>query len=220
MSDTNKQSGDYRRGFRRFSTQPPPLYNTVMWRTTPQLYAFTLCCILTIGSVFAFASNDSSSPVPSRASPAQVGTVMALLAAFQDADVLPPESSPEANRLIKALIQFQAAFMKSQHPAVTHWLREAVTMQGGPEAAAEVERFRARGWTARSLEAVVDYAEGRALWDNAGMDEGFRAYHVGRDDFELLARTVRAARAGLAARGDTLHGTYTARRREMPGAKQ
>ena len=43
---------------------------------------------------------------------------MAVLATLQDADVLPPEDTPEANRVIKAVIQFQSVFLKSSDPAV------------------------------------------------------------------------------------------------------
>lgn len=78
------------------------------------------------GGSFSNVNEIFSPPSPSlgsraktsRASAQHVGSVMALLATFQEADVLPPEASPEANQLIRALIQFQSAFMKSQNPAV------------------------------------------------------------------------------------------------------
>src|SRR6266542_948807 len=54
-----------------------------------------------------------------------VGNVMALLAVFEDADVLPPESSPDANALIHALIQTQAALRKSGNPVVREWFMGA-----------------------------------------------------------------------------------------------
>ena len=41
---------------------------------------------------------------------------MALLATLQDANVLPPEGTPEANRVIQIVIQFQGLFMKSSDP--------------------------------------------------------------------------------------------------------
>jgi N-acetylneuraminic acid mutarotase len=153
-----------------------------------------------------------------RASAKQVGTVMALLATFQDAGSLPPESSPEANRLIKALIQFQAAFMKSPNPAVRRFLADALAVKLGDRSPAAVEAFRTDGWTSQSLEAFVDYAENRSVWDRSELEEGLRAYNIGRSDYELLARTYRTARRHLAAQGQDLHQVYAARRREMPGA--
>lgn len=154
----------------------------------------------------------------SRTSPQQVGTIMALLAAFQDAGVLPPESSPEANRLIKALIQFQAAFMKSSHPAVRQFLAAALTAKLGDRAPVVAEAFATKGWSSESLEAVVDYAASLPVWEQSGLEEGLRAYNIGRSDFELLAEIFRAARKHLSDQGRDLHAVYASRRREMPGA--
>src|ERR1044072_8333341 len=39
-----------------------------------------------------------------------IGSIMALLATFQDAGILPPEGTSQANGIIKAVIQFQSAF--------------------------------------------------------------------------------------------------------------
>jgi hypothetical protein len=142
---------------------------------------------------------------------------MALLAVFQDAGSLPPESSPEADRLTKALIQFQAAFMKSSNPEVRRLLTEALFARLGDDAPGAVRAFRVKGWNSRTLEAVVDYATTRPLWTQRTLVEGFQAYNVGRSDFELLAQTFRTARSRLAARGEDLHQAYAARQGEMPG---
>lgn len=155
-----------------------------------------------------------------RASSAKVGAVMALLAAFEDAGVLPPEQSPDANRLIKALIQFQAAFMKSEQPAVQHWLREAFTAKFGQAAPEAIETFRAGGWTSRSLEAVVDHAAVTPVWNDPGVLDGMRSFNVGRADFDQLARVFVEARAKIAARGRNIHEAYESRRKEMPGARR
>jgi N-acetylneuraminic acid mutarotase len=154
-----------------------------------------------------------------RASAAQVGSVMAMLATFQDAGVLPPESSPEANQLIKALIQFQAAFMKSPDPAVGRVLDEALSAKLGPAAPEAIQRFHRQGWTSQSLEALVDHLADRPPWEDAPFARGRGAYNVGRQDFELLARIFTAARRALENRGQDLHRLYAARRSEMPGAK-
>ncbi len=155
---------------------------------------------------------------PGRASPQQVGTIMALLAVFEEAEALPPESSPQAQQLIKALIQFQAAFMKSPAPAVQALLREALAGKLGDRAETALARFRSDGWTSQTLEAVVDYAADPAVWRRPGLEEAFQAYRVGRPDFELLAKTFVAARQHLASRGRDLHAVYAERRRAMPGA--
>jgi len=159
-------------------------------------------------------------PQPSgRASSAKVGAVMAMLATFEDAGVLPPEQSADANRLIKALIQFQSAFMKSAHPAIQRWLREAFTAKFGEDAPAAEAALTTGGWTSRSLEAVVDFAAAAPVWNSPDVSEGFRAFNVGRSDFDLLARVFVAARAQYSARGRNIHEAYAARRKEMPGGR-
>lgn len=171
-----------------------------------------------VNELFVPPSAQTGAREKTRASPKQVGTIMALLAAFGDGGALPAESSPEANRLIKALIQFQAAFMKSTSPAVQRLLTEALTEHLGDHAQAAADSFRADGWTSQALEAVVNYMATHSVWDQPGLEEGLQAYNIGRNDFELLAQTFLAARAALGARGQDFHTVYASRRRDMPGA--
>lgn len=176
----------------------------------------------TPGGSYSNANEMFTPAIPTRAgrtSSATVGAVMALLATFEDAGVLPPERSPDANRLIKALIQFQGAFMKSEHPAVQRWLRGAFAAKFGKDAQAEQEALKAGGWTSRSLEAVVDFAAASPVWNAPDVSEGFLAYNVGRPDFDLLARVFTDARTWYAAGGRSIHEAYKARRKQMPGAR-
>jgi hypothetical protein len=153
-----------------------------------------------------------------RASSKQVGAIMALLATFEDAGALPPESSPDANRLIKALIQFQAAFMKSADPAITQLLTDALTVKLGDQAPAGIARFRHAGWTSESLEALVEFSADHNRWQQPDVRMALRAYNVGEEDFVLLANTFVTARRNLADQGHNLHTVYASRRRQMPGA--
>lgn len=179
--------------------------------------------LLLVTLFIASATPAQQAPRPpsgGRTSPAKVGAVMAFLATFEDAGILPPENSPNANRLIKALIQFQSAFMTSGHPAIQHWLREAFAAKFGEEAASALEGFRAGGWTSQALEAVVDYAAATPVWNAPDVAEGFRAFNVGRGDFDLLARTFTDARAAFSRNGQNVHEAYAARRKMMPGAQK
>ncbi|WP_447980468.1 Kelch repeat-containing protein [Candidatus Nitrospira bockiana] len=152
-----------------------------------------------------------------RASAKQVGAVMAMLATFEDAGILPPQSSPDANRLIKALIQFQAAFLKSPEPAVRSLLAGALAEALGDRAPAVLDRFATEGWTSEVLEAVIDYAQRHDVWAHADVREAFRGYNVGQEDFALLAAVFVDARRQLAAKGPGIHARFMERRREMPG---
>lgn len=168
----------------------------------------------------ALAQQNPHPPLSGRTSPSRVGAVMALLATFEDAGILPPEDSPDATRLIKATIQFQAAFMKSEQPAVRQWLQSSFAAKFGEAAPAAIDAFRSGGWTSHSLEAVVDYAAATPVWNDPGVTEGFRSFNIGRADFDLLARIFTAARAQFSARGQTIHEAYAARRKAMPGAQR
>lgn len=172
-----------------------------------------------VNEVFTPPTQQAVSVETRRAAAEHVGTIMAMLATFQDAGVLPPETTPEANRLIHAIIQYQVAFMKSGSPAVKHYLASALSAKmgdGGPQA---VEQFHTEGWTSRSLEAVVDFVAARPPWERADLMEGFRAFNVGRPDFELLSQTYVNARSRLSVRGQNIHAVYGTRRKEMPGGR-
>jgi len=173
-----------------------------------------------VNEVFMPPDTKPAGRATSRASSAKVGAVMALLATFEDAGILPPENSPNANRLIKALIQFQSAFMTSGHPAIQHWLLEAFTAKFGEAAPSTLDVFRTGGWTSRSLEAIVDYAVVTPIWNAPNVTEGFRAFNIGHSDFDLLAQTFTDARAAFSTKGQNIHEIYAARRKTMPGARK
>jgi len=172
-----------------------------------------------VNEVFVPPITQPATQPEARASAQQVGTIMALLAVFQDAGALPPESSQEADRLTKSFIQFQAAFMKSPNTEVKRFFTEAMFAGMGNDALAAIRAFRTKGWNSRTLESVVDYAAKRPVWNQRVLVEGFQAYNVGRSDFELMAQTFRTARSRFTARGEDLHQAYARRQAEMPGFK-
>ncbi len=154
-----------------------------------------------------------------RASPAHIGAVMAVLATFDEAGVLPPESSPDASTLIRALIQFQSAFLKSDNQSVREFLNRALRVNGAGETDNAVDTFRRSGWTSHSLEAVVEYATAHRVWADRQLVVGFRAYNVGLNEFELISRTFFQARSQLASEGRDFHQIYAGQRLEMPGSR-
>src|SRR5215813_5484620 len=87
-------------------------------------------CFLLSGLIMG-ASSPVWAQVPGRGvTPSgPVGASMAVLATLQDADVLPPEGTPEANRVIQIVIQFQGLFMKSSDPVVRGFLDQALAMK-------------------------------------------------------------------------------------------
>ena len=176
-------------------------------------------CVL-LGSLLIGTINPVLAQEPDpRANPSGlVGASMAVLATLQDADVLPPEDTPEANRVIKAVIQFQSVFLKSRDPAVRLLLTRALAAQGGANGEESLSRFYYTGWTSDVLEALS------AHWIAMGIDQrvrlapGFRQFNVSPADFDRFMELVAKAQTTFIQREQTLHQVFTQRRREMPGS--
>ena len=162
-------------------------------------------------------TDQPPSEKPRRTSPRYVGSVMAMLATFEEARVLPPEGTDQANQIIRGLIQFQSAFLKSQDPAVRAFFSKAHEDKFGRSAGDGLAQFQATGWTSEVLEALIDYGAEDRVWQDHALVEGFRPFNVSRQDFEVLVDLFQRARAELQARGTTVHRVYAARRQEMPG---
>ncbi|MEO6306548.1 MAG: hypothetical protein ABIO96_07060 [Nitrospiraceae bacterium] len=142
---------------------------------------------------------------------------MAVLATLQDADVLPPEGTPDANRVIKAVIQFQSVFMKSGDPAVQLLLTQALTTKGERSADNTLSRFRSAGWTSEVLEALSEQWVTTAIDQRERLAPGFRQFNVRLEDFDSLMELVTKTRTALEQRGQNIHQVFAQRRREMPG---
>ena len=164
-------------------------------------------------AVTGTAAQQSRTPSP------YIGSAMALLATFEDAGVLPPEGTPQANGIIKAVIQFQSAFLKSHNPAVQHFFLEAHRAKFGPRAGEIESSFRLTGWSADSFDAVMAAGQPANTWNADGLDEAFREFNIGILDFELLAQLYEKSTAAFSTQGKTFQEVYAQRRREMPGAK-
>lgn len=145
---------------------------------------------------------------------------MALLATLEDARVLPPEDTPEANHVIRVVIQFQSVFMKSTDPTVREFFHRALVMQFGEVQAANAEAaFVKAGWTAAVLAAL---AARRHLADPADLEKltaGFAAFNLTLQDFEFLTGLFDQARREYQNRGRDIEEVFAERRRDMPGGR-
>ncbi|TKS58275.1 MAG: hypothetical protein EWM73_03571 [Nitrospira sp.] len=145
---------------------------------------------------------------------------MAVLAMLQDADVLPPEGTPDANRVIKTVIQFQSVFLKSGDLAVQAFLSHALTAQRDGDANEAASRFRSAGWTSDVLEALSDQWVATAIDQRERLAPGFRQFNVSLANFDSLMELIGKARTALEQRGENMHQVFAQRRREMPGGTQ
>ena len=141
-----------------------------------------------------------------------VGHVMALLAVFEQAGVLPPETSPEANALIHALIQTQAALTKSTNTAARRWFAEALRRSEPPG----TELSPRDGLTSRALEAILAYAATHPPADRPDVLAGLMEFNVSQADLDRMALVYAQARDRFRTAGQDIHRVYAAQRHAMP----
>jgi hypothetical protein len=178
-------------------------------------------CFLFAGLIMGSGSPVLAQVADRAATPSgPVGASMAVLAMLQDSDVLPPEGTPEANRVIKAVIQFQSVFMKSSDSAVQAFLGHALATKTGSGADEALSRFRSTGWTSNILEALGEQWEATAIDQRERLVPGFRQFNISLADFDSLMGLVAKARVALEQRGQNMHQVFAQRRREMPGGAQ
>jgi hypothetical protein len=139
---------------------------------------------------------------------------------FQDADVLPPEGTPESNHIIKSVIQFQSVFAKGNDPEVQEFLRNALAAQRGGDPQAALSQFHSAGWTSNVLEALSDQWGATTLDQREKLAPGFRQFNISLGDFDSLMDLVAKTRISLERRGQNIHQVFAQRRREMPGGTQ
>ena len=152
--------------------------------------------------------------VPAAGEPSRplVGHVMALLAVFEQAEALPQESSPEANALIHALIQTQAALTKSTSQATRAWFTDALHRSHPPGA----EPTLKEGLTSRALEAILAHAASHPPAERPEVLAGLMEFNVRQADLDLLTRVYGHARDRLRSSGQDIHRVYEAQRQGMP----
>lgn len=154
-----------------------------------------------------------------RASAAMVGTIMSLLATFEEAGVLPSEGTAQADQVIHSLIQVQSAFMKSPSPElVAYW--EAAAVQWTSQRKEQGDGlFRQQGLTDRMLAALVAYDLEHPLWENPEIISVMQRFHVTRAGWVLIAELFKKADAVFGEQGRSIHMVYESLRKTMTGGK-
>lgn len=143
---------------------------------------------------------------------------MALLAVLEQAQVLPPEGTREADHIIKSVIQFQSVFANSTDPSVQDFVRRAVTRKHGEQATDVLTQFRSRGWTPEVLEALADEDLPTSVDELRSLAAGLGPFNVSVEDFQRFMRLVRDGERALASRGLNFQEVYASHQKTMPGA--
>ncbi|MBI3357317.1 MAG: hypothetical protein HY038_11215 [Nitrospirae bacterium] len=172
-------------------------------------------------SRLSFAANQIA-PKPgqyaAKASSSQIGSAMAVLATLEQAQVLPPEGTREANRIVKSVIQFQSVFSRSIDPSVQDFVRRAVRSKHGEHATDILVQFRSSGWTPEILEALADADLRTPVDELQSLATGLGQFNVSVEDFKRFMQLVRDGEQALASRGQNFQEVYASHRNTMPGA--
>lgn len=145
---------------------------------------------------------------------------MAVLATLEQARVLPPESTKEADRIIKSVIQLQSLFAKSTDPGLQDFMWRAVANVQGKQAADVVAQFQSSGWTSDMLEALAEAAAHSPAEELQPLAPGFKTVNLSVEDFRQFMQLVRDGKQALASQGQDFHDVFAAHRKAMPGAVQ
>lgn len=188
--------------------------------------AVALLLGLCVEIVFAGHARADATPKPfqaqlqrsARTASPFIGSAMAVLATLQDAGVLPPEGTPEANHIIRFVIQFQSVFTKSEHEAVREFVRQALASDAGGRDADIAGNLRATGWTADVLERLSDEEARYTPELLRQLAPGFAPFNLSVEEFHRFMQLVRDARQAFQARGLEFRNIFSSRRKEMPGA--
>jgi hypothetical protein len=174
-----------------------------------------------MGDVAGLAwAQDASPSQPQRKAPIpHVGSAMAVLATLEQARVLPQDNTPEANRIIKSVIQFQSAFAKSDNPSVQNFAAHAWASKYGEPSDVKTHIHHA-GWTPQLLEALADAEARTPVEEMQQLASGFQRFNLSTNDFHQFMLLVREARTALSQQGLNFHQVFASYRQTMPGASQ
>jgi len=154
-----------------------------------------------------------------RASSSMVGTVMALLATFEEAGVLLPEGTAQANQLIHGLIQLQSALTKSSSPELLAYGVAAEKRWATKYKEAERGPVSKEGLTSRVLGALVLYDKEHPMWEDPKIVLALRAFNLTRSDWILIVQIFHKAERVFREEGYSIYKVYDEWRGKMPGGK-
>lgn len=199
----------------------------------PRLTRKSCPVAILIFGIFLFSSREMTLPVSSSAAPTassiqvqrtgkaaspHVGSAMAVLATLEQARILPPEGTKEADRIIKSVIQLQSLFTKSTYSDLQDFMRRAVEASRGKQAPDLVAQFQVSGWTSDVLEALAEAAARTPAEELQTLAPGLKTVNLSVEDFRRFMQLVKDGKEALASNGQDFHAVFAAHRKAMPGA--
>ncbi len=172
---------------------------------------------LQIGFVppLAILVSDERSPLPpendssyKKVGSTLVGSIMALLATFDDARALPPEGTSRANQLIHGLIQLQSALVKSNSSELKEYVLAAITSYSHVEENHFFPSIAQSGLTSYILAALSIHNKKMPMWNQPGLPHVFQRYNLTQRDWELIDRVFFQAEEAYRIKGSSIHLAY------------
>ncbi len=154
-----------------------------------------------------------------RANSNMIGTIMTLLATFDQAGILPPEGTAQANQVIHGLIQLQSTLMKStsaelvayQRAAEDSWERQHPNRQDGV--------LKEEGLTLRVLEVLIAHDQGHPMWNDPQIASAMQVFNVSQADWLFIVKLFNKANVVFREQGRSMHAVYDDWRLKFPGSK-
>jgi hypothetical protein len=172
---------------------------------------------LPVSSSAAFPASSIQVQRPGKPASPHVGSAMAVLATLEQARILPPEGTKEADRIIKSVIQLQSLFAKSTDPDLQNFMRRAVESSRGKQAPDLVAQFQANGWTSDVLEALAETAARTPAETLETLAPGLKTVNLSVEDFRQFMQLVKDGKEALDSNGQDFHAVFAAHRKIMPG---
>ena len=160
------------------------------------------------------SARPPSSPSP-QTNRSLVNAVMALLATFDDAGVLPAEGTAQANQIIHALIQLQSALVKSTDPNLQEFLIEVLRNKIGDGWEEVYRSILDKGLTSLVVEALVTSTPQPGLWERPALVQAFKQFNVTEADWRMVERIYLRARDAYGKQGQSIHEAFSAWQRRM-----
>ncbi|MCP9452139.1 MAG: hypothetical protein NNA23_05595 [Nitrospira sp.] len=170
-------------------------------------------------STFATMFEALNRPVaqPIKQASASVGSAMAVLATLEQAGVLPPEGTKEADGVIRVTIQIQSLFMKSTDQTIQAFLYRALAAQGAEGIEQRLAKFQTTGWTAEVLMALADAALAASPEELRSLLPGLASFRLSIEDFQQFMRLIKDGERALVSAGRTFEEVFASQRQLMPG---
>ncbi len=147
-----------------------------------------------------------------------VRTIMALLATFDEAGILPPEGTAQANQVIHAFIQLQSALMKSPSPELAAY-RDAADASWVRPHEDQAGSLADVGLTDKRLAGLIAYNQEHPLWENPKIRSAMKVFNVTEVDWLLAIEIYKKADAVFRQQGRSIHIIYQDWRMKVSGGK-